>query len=294
MPCYGPLTAYYSKDLNPSGKRSLIFDKQKSHSGIPVQVPCGQCVGCRLERSRIWAIRCIHEKRLHSESAFLTLTYSDENIPADGGLRKRDLQLFMKRLRKARFPGIRFYACGEYGETTLRPHYHVLLFNTDFTDKRFYKNSKSNEPLYTSKELQTLWPAGHSSIGTVTFQSAAYCARYILKKQLGPKDQVDAYYGGREKEFTVMSRRPGIGYDWFLKYQKEAYKSDSVIMNGKEVGIPRYYDTKYEGVDKKRLEMLKRLRRARARLNKEDNTKARRFVREKFETLKMDRFKRDI
>lgn len=292
MPCYGPLIGYYSRELNPSGKRSIVFDKMKSHSGIPIQVPCGQCIGCRLERSRVWAVRCMHEKRMHSDSAFLTLTYDNAHLPPDGSLKLRDLQLFMKRLRKERPAGLRFYACGEYGETTFRPHYHVLLLNTDFSDRKFYKNSGSGEPLYHSSELSNLWPMGHHSIGNVTFESAAYCARYILKKQTGPDS--DEYYQGVTKPFVTMSRRPGIAMAWFEKYQAEAFKHDNVIVNGSPQSLNRFYDSKYEVLDPARLAVIKQARRLRAKSHKEDSTKQRLFVRERFEMLKNERFKRDV
>ncbi|QCS36305.1 replication initiator protein [Capybara microvirus Cap1_SP_228] len=289
MPCYGPLTAYYSKDVSPTGKRPLVFDKRSSHSGIPIQIPCGQCVGCRLERSRQWAIRCMHEKLMHADAAFLTLTYSDECIPSNYSLKKRDLQLFMKRLRKVRPNGLRFFACGEYGETTFRPHYHVLLFNTYFPDQKFHKMSGQNK-LYVSAELDGIWQNGNCTIGNVTFESCAYTARYAMKKITGPA--ADAFYGSREPEFLVMSRRPGIGTGYYEKYADQAYRHDTVVVDGRESNIPRFYDTKFEGVDPERLAVLKSIRRKKAKLKKVDQTKRRRFDIERFELLKQEFFKR--
>lgn len=291
MPCYHPLTAYYGKDVNPAtGRRPLTFNRMDSHSGIPMQVPCGQCIGCRLERSRQWAVRCMHEKMMHEQSSFVTLTYDDKNLPADGGLVKRDLQLFMKRLRKKRDRGLRFFACGEYGEVTFRPHYHLLFFNTRFSDQKFYKNSGDN-PLYVSDELSELWPFGHNRIGEVTFESAAYVARYCLKKVTG--ESAVGHYGGRSPEFVLMSRRPGIGFGYYEKFGQQAYVHDNVIVNGVPVTPPRYYDTKYELVDAKRLERLKRKRRRLALKHKADRSPARMRVRERFEELKAARFKRE-
>lgn len=271
MPCYAPLTAYYSKEVGPSGKRGITFSRDASFSGVAMKLPCGQCVGCRLEKSRQWAMRCMHEKQMHDTSCFLTLTYDDEHLPAGGTLVKRHLQLFMKRLRKERGDGIRFYACGEYGETTFRPHYHILLFNCDFRDKRFFKNARGGDKLYTSASLERLWSMGFAVVGSVTFDSAAYCARYIMKKVTGAPAREhyevvdsDGVLHHREPEFTVMSRRPGIGLRWFQKYGDQVYTWDSVIMNGREVRPPRYYDTKFELVDSDRLEALK-LKRRRSR-----------------------------
>jgi len=285
MPCYGPLNAYYSAELNPSGKRSLVFDERKAHSGIPVRIPCGQCIGCRLERSRQWAMRCMHEKRLHDMSSFVTLTYEDDCLPEDGGLKVRDLQLFMKRLRKVAGDGLRFYACGEYGENYGRPHYHVLLLNYDFDDKLKYSRAKRGEVLYRSELLDRLWPFGLCVVGDVSFDSCAYVARYLLKKVTG-KD-ADAHYTTVDRhgvvhslqpEFTVMSRRPGIGTGWFEQFGKQAYEFDSVIVNGREVRPPKFYDGKYELVDSAKLERIKRKRRS--KIVRADNTSRRRRVKE--------------
>lgn len=290
MPCYGPLTGYYGKERHPkTGRRSLVFDKRQSFSGVPIQIPCGQCIGCKLERSRQWAMRCMHEKRMHVDSAFLTMTYSPDRLPVGGTLVKRDLQLFMKRLRKERSAGLRFFACGEYGETTFRPHYHVLLLNTCFPDMKFWKQAGDNE-LFASAELNGLWTNGDCLIGEVTFDSCAYVARYCTKVITGPA--AESHYAGREPEFTVMSRRPGIGFSYYQRYGAEAYRHDSVVVNGFEVGLPRYYDTKYELVDPARLEVLKRERLRRAKLHKADSTSARRKAIERFEYLKAETFRR--
>ena len=115
MVCLSPLEAWYSKELNVTGKRSLVFDKREALTGIPVKIPCGQCIGCRLQKSLDWAVRCVHEKSLHEESSFVTLTYDDEHLPANGSLVYRDFQLFMKRYRKITGSGVRFLMCGEYG-----------------------------------------------------------------------------------------------------------------------------------------------------------------------------------
>jgi len=289
MPCFAPLTAFYGKDVGKSGKRGIVFTHGAAFSSVPLKLPCGQCIGCRLEKSRQWAMRCMHENQMHTESCFLTLTYDDDHLPKDGSLDKRDLQLFMKRLRFAyRDKVIRFYACGEYGETTLRPHYHLLLFGVSFVDKKLYKRSRSGESLYTSEIVRRLWPYGHNVVGNVTFDSAAYVARYVMKKVTGV-GAADHYISVNEctgeiydrvPEFTNMSRRPGIGLQWFEKFGEHAYKFDSVIMNGREVRPPRYYDGKFELLDSPSLEKLKRKRKRKALLGKADNTPERRRVRE--------------
>lgn len=298
------MTAYRPSEsvVQKTGRRSLVFDKRKSHSGVPVEVPCGQCIGCRLENSRQWALRCMHEKRLHAHSAFLTLTYDDDHLcyslDRQQTLVLEHLQGFMKRLRERRERGLRFFACGEYGETTNRPHYHVLLLNTRFEDNRRIGGSREYV-LSTSDELRGLWPHGHNVIGAVTFESAAYVARYCLKKVSG--DRAAAHYGLRKPEFVVMSRRPGLAMEWFKRYRAEAYKHDSAVLNGKEVPLPRFYDDKYALLEENatgrlltRLERIKRNRRLRAKLHAADGTLRRLRVRERFEELKAERFRRDV
>jgi hypothetical protein len=238
---------------------------------------------------REWALRCLHEKRLHSASAFLTLTYADEWLPSPPSLSLRDLQLFMKRLRKARPDGLRFFACGEYGDITKRPHYHVLLFNTRFQDQRFYKYTPGGDPLYRSVELSELWTYGNADIGTVTAKTCAYVAGYVMKKV----GQSEIPSPGYEREFRVMSRRPGIGAGWFDRFQDEAYRADSAIIDGREVGLPRYYDSKYGLVDAEDLKRIKLERWKKRWLNPEDKTKSRLMVREAVDILNANRFKRE-
>lgn len=280
MPCYAPLRAFYSKEVNPSGKRSLVFRHREAWSGAPVRLPCGQCVGCRLERGRQWAIRCMHEKRMSTDAVFATLTYEDKQLPMSPRgaptLVREHATLFLKRLRNHYGAGIRFFGCGEYGTRTARPHYHMLLFNVDFGDKKFYKVAKGGERLYNSPALDDIWSYGYVVLGDVTFDSARYVAGYILKKvkAIGPCE--DRWQ--REPEFGMMSRMPGIGRKWLDKYADEAYAHDSVIIDAHETPIPRYYDHIFEGIDAKRLEVLKRKRRL--GVNRAEQTPERRRVRE--------------
>lgn len=242
MACTRPITGYYSADINPAtGKRRIVFGNSGYHDR-PVQFPCGQCLGCRMERSRQWAIRCSLEAQLWPENIFLTLTYDDAHLPPNFSLRKRDFQLFMKRLRKEYGAGIRFFAAGEYGTKSLRPHYHAILFNFRPSDGE--PITGGCQPLFISPSLMRLWPYGYHSYGNVTFESSAYVARYCLKKLTGP-DQKN--YGLREPEFALMSRRPGIGHDWFLKYNQDVYPVDQVVVRDNiKVRPPKYFDALYE------------------------------------------------
>lgn len=286
MPCYGPLTAYHPAE--GSADKRLVFRKDKSHSGIPIKVPCGLCFGCKLEHSRQWALRCMNEKRMHLNSAFLTLTYDNKHLPhtAEGlpTLVLRDLQLFMKRLRKhyenTSNQSVRFFACGEYGETTYRPHYHVLLLSHSFNDLRI-QTTGSEYNLYSSATLSELWTAGNSVIGDVTFESAAYVARYCMKKLKPANPHYHHFYSGRTPEFIVMSRRPGIGADYLNKYANEMYAHDNIIVNGVPSSIPRYYDTRYAAYDpacEAYLELLKIARRR--KIDRRDNSNRRRVTKE--------------
>lgn len=242
MPCYGPITAYRPK-ASAADKR-LVFKKTDSETGIGIKIPCGKCPGCRLEQSRQWAVRCLHEKRLHNASCFVTLTYDDAHLPPGNTLVLADLQNFMKRLRDyfSRYhnkTGIRFFACGEYGSRTSRPHYHLLLLDTDFDDKKLVKSGPEYN-LYTSPVLSLLWTKGHHVLGDVTFNSAAYVARYCMKKNQNGKTVSD----GRTPEFVTMSRKPGLGAGYFEKFKSELLDHDTIIVNGVPAALPRFYDGK--------------------------------------------------
>ncbi len=245
MACYFPIHGYRAKRKNPSGKYSIVFNRKDGYVDLPVDVPCGQCIGCRLERSRQWAVRCLHEAKLHDQSCFLTLTYSPENLPQGGTLVKKHMQDFFKRFRKNTGIKLRYFYCGEYGEQLSRPHYHAIVYGYDFPDKSLIRGGEF--PLYRSDSLAALWPFGFSSIGAVTFESAAYVARYVTKKVTGEK--AADHYGDRLPEYVDMSRRPGIGRDFALQYKDEILRSDSVISRGIEMRPPRFYDKIYDVFD---------------------------------------------
>lgn len=239
MACYHPIQGYRA----PGGQ--VAFAKRHGYSDLPVTIPCGQCIGCRLEYSRQWAMRILHESSLYEDNLFLTLTYRDEDLPAYDSLCLRDWQLFMKRLKK-RHGGrkIRFYQCGEYGETTHRPHFHAILFDFDLKDKKLLKYTETKKPLYTSALLDEVWEKGDCYIGDVTFESAAYCGRYVMKKLTGARK---SEYGSRVPEFSTQSRRPGIGKPWLEKWKSDVFPLDFCIINGQKVRVPKYYDALVKG-----------------------------------------------
>jgi hypothetical protein len=293
MPCYGPLTGFYSKDISQTGKRKIVFDPRLSNSAVPIKLPCGQCIGCRLERSRQWAMRLLHERKFHEHSAFLTLTYRNEDLPPGGTLVKRDFQLFMKRYRKSLDHKIKFFMCGEYGDRNARPHYHVIVYGHDFADKKYFSSNRRGDKYYTSAELGSLWRLGHNVIGAVTFDSCAYVARYLLKKVTGKL--ADDHYSVIDGNGEVFQRLPeytdqsnGLGKLYYERFFREVYTHDSVVINGKEVRPPKYYDGMYELTNPGELCILKRKRRQKALLFKADNTSRRRWVKE---TIQLKRLK---
>lgn len=196
----------------------------------------------------------MHEASLYQSNCFVTLTYRTGCLPPGGSLRMKDFQDFMKRLRKMFGAGVRFFHCGEYGEKLGRPHYHAILFNQDFPDKKVF--SKSAEGVtFTSAVLEKLWPHGFSLIGSVTLKSCAYVARYVLKKVTG--ELASSHYSGKAPEYVTMSRRPGIGHAWYEKFKLEVYPRDRVMMRGRPSRPPRYYDKQLDMVDRPMLLSVK-------------------------------------
>lgn len=246
MQCFHPIPAFQLE----SG--AIVF-VERGKVLRAFQVRCGRCIGCRLDRSQGWAQRCMHESQLHKESWFVTLTYSEENVPRE--LVYRHFQLFMKRLRRAK-GAVRFFMCGEYGERTARPHFHACLFGLSLDDLVLYKRLDSGFVLYTSKFLESVWQKGFCVVGAVSMDSAAYVARYCVKKVVGKDaeahytrvDDVTGEIYSITPEFAHMSLKPGIGARWIEKYKEEVYGSgraevrDSVVVNGSYQRPAKFYD----------------------------------------------------
>lgn len=260
-----------------------------------IHVPCGQCIECRIQKSRHVALRCEHELQYHEKSCFLTLTYRNEclvwgyQVPT---LVPRHLKNFMKYLRKHfKKPGIRFYGCGEYGDKNGRPHYHVIIFGADFDDK-ILKKVMNGYNLYTSETLDKLWHFGDCIIGDVNFDAIAYCARYTLKKQTGKNKGIyDAL--GIEPEFARMSRNPGLGSKFYEQYAHDLFPHDyAVTLEGVKLTVPRYYNEKlrksnpvfYDGLMASRLE----------KNDPERNLDIKRKARYNIQKQKFDQFMRDM
>ena len=299
MPCYSPLTATRSLHQGADGKYSISFAPA---DGVPIQLPCGQCIGCRLERSRQWAVRCMHEASLHDQNCFITMTYDDDQIPDYGSLNVTDSQKFFKRLRKNTGQKIRYYHCGEYGETTYRPHYHACLFGYDFPDKIVHSENRNGDIVYTSSLLEKTWGHGICTVGAVTFESAAYVARYITKKITGPEskahyERFDPETGeiiDLKPEYVTMSRRPGIGKNWYEKWKTDLYPDDNVIVKGRACKIPKYYDGLYEIESPDEFKQIKQSRHEEAQKWADDNTSARLLVKKTVKEAKIKTLKRKL
>jgi len=290
MPCYKPLQGWYSVDGETQGK--VVFNRLPGSLYIETPLPCGKCLGCRMENARNWAIRCMHEAELHEDNCMVTLTYDEEHIPKGGGLKPDDVSLWMKRLRK-NFPErkIKFFLAGEYGEQLKRPHYHVLLFDIDFRPEFVYNETDTRPSL---DELRATWPYGHVHVAPLTFETASYVARYCLKKQETENDYLNKETGEiLQKEFTRMSRRPGIANKWIQTNLSDTYKDDTVMLSGRKSRPPRYYDKvviKTSGENA--LEKIKRKRIEESFARRENNTPARLAVKEKIATAKKNLLKR--
>lgn len=314
MPCYHPLQAYLP--VGGSASKKVLFKDTGDH-GASLMLPCGQCIGCRLEYSRQWAIRCVHEASLYEHNCFITLTYDSDSELYDGNLHKDHFQKFMRAFRKkVRSEGfykkfgfycrkVRYFHCGEYGEKFGRPHYHACIFGFDFPDRKYHSRRKGIK-LYTSELLSELWPHGFCSVGDVTFESAAYVARYVVKKingklkdshyrDIGIINEETGELVAKEQEYTTMSRKPGIGADFVKNNVNGIYPMDSVICRGREMRPPKYYDSLYEIDNGDKLDVIKQRRVERAIKSSCDTTRERLLQREVVEKAKLSLFgKRDM
>lgn len=223
MRCVAPLDGWLAARPNDNGLYPVVFGLREGDAQRPVSVPCGKCLGCLKDRAEGWALRCHHESLGHERNCFVTLTYAD---PAPDKISKRDLQLFFKRLRKHGYR-FRYFACGEYGSRTLRPHYHVLFFGEDFTagSEQVFQSQTYYHP-----ELESIWGHGHIQLGRLESGACFYTAGYMLKNA-----GTDA--------FQLSSRRPGIGYAWLRQFWEDLVRNNFLTLEGRKFSIPaRYLD----------------------------------------------------
>ncbi|AXL14567.1 replication initiator protein [Microviridae sp.] len=230
---------------------------EKNSTGIPLTIPCGSCMQCKVKHSLDWAVRCSNEMQTHETSCFITLTYKD--LPENGNLNHDHFKAFMDKLKKRLGKQPRYFMAGEYGknqDTAIygdsklgRPHFHAIIFGYDFPDKQPFKKSYNGEQYYTSELLNKLWKYGNCIVTAATFQTAAYVSRYITKKIKG--DMAEDHYQRIDKEtgevvtlspeYNKQSNRPGLGKDWLIKYFDDVFPSDEIIISGRTYQVPRYY-----------------------------------------------------
>lgn len=238
MSCSKPALAV-DLGIKENGKRNIKFLPRRvdfsyqsyldKYGDSLIALPCGKCEGCILARRKMWSLRCYCESLYHQENCFITLTYDDYHVPKK--LNKSHFQEFIKGLRNA---GVkcRYYGCGEYGGQTGRPHYHIILFGYFPIDARYYFTSQSGFRQFTSKFLSDIWKKGILTVSEFTAETAAYTAGYVDKKY----KQNDC--------FTLMSKRPGLGEQYFMDHYEQVYKNDSLVVNfGSHVAkVPGYFD----------------------------------------------------
>ena len=297
MTCYRPMTAFTPLSKLDGGR--LVFNPKKAlNPHHPLKLPCGNCIGCRRDRSGDWAMRCLHEAQMHPQNCFITLTYDDEHLPEDYSVHIRTFQLFMKKLRKHYQPAkIRFYGCGEYGPINLRPHYHSILFNHDFSDKQLFKKTPQGNNLYTSKSLDQIWGYGFTTIGDVTYQSAGYVAQYVMKKINGDRalhhylrtHPVTNQVVKVDPEFQLQS--VGLGSTWFDKFKDDAFPSDFLVVDGKQLRVPQYYTKK---LSEEAAKPIKRSRKKSSLTRRADSTPERLRIREAVKTNSLKQLKRTL
>lgn len=270
MPCYTPLVA---RKLASGGVTFITggLSRDQSLAMGCIDIPCGQCLGCRLQRARDWSLRIMHEAQMHPQNCFVTLTYNEQNLPPSNQLNYTHFQLFMKRLRfRYKATRIRFYMCGEYGEATQRPHYHACLFNWMPPDQKLY-SKRDGLRLYSSETLDGLWALGETKTGALTLQSAGYTARYIMAKRTGNHPGAKPV-----PEFNKMSLRPGIGATWLERFRSDVFPCDYVVhSDGQKDRVPKYYDKLNDRAHPELLEAVKLARTLSAQAHWEDNTSAR-------------------
>lgn len=284
MSCYHPNIGIWNGEFTENGKKKIRIISMTKEDTVEdfkkvgaILIPCGHCIGCRLDYSRKWADRMMLELETAKKAVFVTLTYNNESAhwtqfddeynPMFASLDKRDCQLFMKRLRKEfKSVKIRFYLAGEYGDKTLRPHYHAIIYGlglSDFSDLRIFGTNEMHQNYYVSDKLEHIWGLGHVLLADVSWQTCAYVGRYVTKKMSGDKEIT---YAERNvcKEFSLMSRKPGIGAD-YLSLHPDCLDFGSINLStpdgGLKIQIPKYYLDKLQLIDKEKYDKIKEDRR---------------------------------
>lgn len=259
MRCTSPRTVGFLAD----GKTISWSQKNFSKQYATFQLPCGKCISCRLEYARSWAVRCVHEAKMYENNCFITLTYNDEHL-GENKLDPRDFDLFVMKLRSHIRAKIRktvgkvkwsqldqqqkkeiydafkigIFATGEYGEKSKRKHWHALVFNWRPSDSKYKYSNDRGDRIFSSETLDALWGMGITELGSVTFESAGYCARYSAKKLVHGKDDEHDY-----QPISRKSTHTAIGKKFLEKYYSDIFDHGYIVLpNGEKTSIPRYYE----------------------------------------------------
>lgn len=306
MACYQPLKAvqgyYADDDYMPDGwaQPKIIYPIDETSDGariwpddLPKKVstykkqfditreialPCGWCVGCRLDNARMWSLRMMHELRYSTNCHFITLTYADKYLPDHADLKYEHLRDFFKRARHLfqgelsptsrrptrhvvtpSSPAFRYFACGEYGDKTMRPHYHFCAYDFKIPDLRFFKQTKTG-PYFISQALADCWQHGHVITCPLDWASAQYVSGYVTKKMnvhegvrlISPANEDE------EAEYYTIQRAfqsKGLGLRWYQEHQKEVWDLDACLYSNKYLTkVPRYYFKQLQDTDPERAE----------------------------------------
>lgn len=283
MPCY------HLKHARRTPDGRIQFIASGAFGAELFRLPCGGCIGCRLEYARQWSVRMHGHSQMNPIKSFLTLTYDEQNLPKHSSLNVIDIQKFLKRFRKAIDPiKITYLQCGEYGDEYNRPHHHMALWGYEFPDLVQIENTKQGHSQWHSDELEKHWTHGRCTISELTYESSNYIARYILKKVTGKAaeqhyEQLDEITGELvqvKPEFITMSRNPAIGKSWIQKYMTDVYPSDELVIKGKIQQPPIYYDKIYAEEHPEGFERIKADRITKAALKQADSTNQRLLTRE--------------
>lgn len=263
MACENPQRAYQRATGGP-----LTFYRPNTYEAATTwrayDLPCGVCILCRQQQATEWGIRIAHEAQRWETSCFVTLTYSDENLPLYGSLNYKDLTKFWKRLRH--IGDLRYYAVGEYGDETQRPHYHACIFGHDFSHGRTILRDDPNL-LWTNKELEKAWGLGNVSVGALNFATAQYTASYVLKKlrtgqQYVRIDEETGELIPLEQPRSFMSKN--LGRDWWNKFGGHAIAHDFVVIDGRQMKPPKAYDRWLKATNEVKFNQMKQKRKEKA------------------------------
>lgn len=323
--CTQPIPAWFCYDYDETDGQVIFSSKVPNSFNvcIPMELPCGHCLECTLKNRRDWTTRALCEFQSWDRTAFITLTYNEENLPENGDLRRSDWKKFADKLRayvkrKYKIDKIVLFGCGEYGcnpedpvkTPAGRPHFHCCVFGFDFPDKYAWSRSGTGFVTYRSPFLESIWTSGHSVVQSLEYGDLAYCAGYVEKKALKRLSAEQKYgnsnYFGRQRyfydqfgcvhpaEFRITPCRPALGRHWIEKFFKDAYPSGFIVINDQKYSVPKYFD-KY--CKEKDLDMYLRVRKERLKKMYErsaENTPERRATREELLRLKFEKTRKQL